>query len=119
MTTGDVQVVLEKAHEAHPDTTPRLISDNGGQFVAKEFKEYIGQKNYTHVTTAPAYPESNGKQERFYRTVKDECLRPQPPLDLDDAKRTVAKVHRALQHAASTQCHRVHHPGGEARRPRE
>lgn len=91
MTTGDVQIVIEKAHEAHPEVKPRLISDNGGQFVAKEFKEYIGQKNYTHITTAPAYPESNGKQERFFRTVKDECLRPQPPLDLDDARRTVAK----------------------------
>lgn len=91
MTSADVQIVIEKAHEAHPEAKPRLISDNGGQFVAKEFKEYIGQKNYTHVTTAPAYPESNGKQERFYRTVKDECLRPQPPLSLDDARRTVAK----------------------------
>jgi transposase InsO family protein len=75
MTTGDVQIVIEKASEAQPDAHPRLISDNGGQFVSKEFKEYISQKNYTHVTTAPAYPQSNGKQERFYRTAKHECLR--------------------------------------------
>ena len=104
MTSADVQIVIEKAHEAHPEATPRLISDNGGQFVAREFKEYISQKNYTHITTAPAYPESNGKQERFFRTVKDECLRPRPPLDLDDARRTVAQYidhynHRRLHSA--------------------
>lgn len=90
MTTGDVQIVLQKAHEAYPEATPRVISDNGGQFVARDFKEYIGQKNFDHVTTAPAYPESNGKKERFFRTIKEECLRPKTPLDLDDARRLVA-----------------------------
>ena len=89
MTTGDVQIVLEKAHENYPEATPRIISDNGGQFVAREFKEYIGQKNFDHVTTAPAYPESNGKKERFFRTLKEECLRPRTPLDLDDARHIV------------------------------
>jgi transposase InsO family protein len=90
MTTADVQIVVQKAHEAHPEARPRLISDNGGQYISKDFKEFIGQKNFTHVTTAPAYPESNGKQERFFRTVKEECLRPQTPLDVDDARRVVS-----------------------------
>jgi transposase InsO family protein len=90
MTTGDVQIVLQKAHEAYPEATPRVISDNGSQFVARDFKEYIGQKNFDHVTTAPAYPESNGKKERFFRTIKEECLRPKTPLDLNDARRLVA-----------------------------
>lgn len=104
MTSGDVQIVIEKAHEAYPDTRPQLISDNGGQFVAREFKEYIKQKNFTHITTAPAYPQSNGKQERFFRTAKAECLRPQTPLSLDDARQVVAAYiehynHRRLHSA--------------------
>lgn len=98
MTTGDIQIVIEKAHETYPEATPRLISDNGGQFVAKEFKEYIGQKNFTHITTSPAYPQSNGKQERFFRTVKDECLRPQTPLNLDEARQVVATYIEQYNH---------------------
>jgi len=44
----------------------------------------------THVKTSPFYPQSNGKLERFHKTIKGECIRPKMPLCLDDARRLVS-----------------------------
>ena len=41
MTEHDELVVLQRAKEKFPNATPRIISDNGAQFVAKDFKEFI------------------------------------------------------------------------------
>ena len=70
--------------------TPRIISDNGPQFIAKDFKEFIRICGMTHVRTSPYYPQSNGKLERWHRSVKSECIRPSTPLSLDDARRSVS-----------------------------
>jgi transposase InsO family protein len=90
MTEGDVEIVLQRAHEKYPQATPRIISDNGPQFVARDFQEFIRLSGMTHVRTSPYYPQSNGKQERWHATLKRECIRPQTPLTVDDARRIVA-----------------------------
>jgi hypothetical protein len=41
MTEADVQTIIQRARELHPGATPRIISDNGPQFIAKDFKEFI------------------------------------------------------------------------------
>lgn len=91
MTEGDIVIVIEGAKERFPNARPRIISDNGPQFIAKDFKEYIRLSGMTHVRTSPYYPQSNGKLERFHGTLKAECIRPNTPVSLDDAKQTVAK----------------------------
>jgi len=87
----DVETILQRAREEFPGETPRIISDNGPQFIAKDFKQFIRICGMTHVRTSPYYPQSNGKLERYHRTIKGECIRPGTPLSLEDARRLVAK----------------------------
>jgi transposase InsO family protein len=91
MKEDDVQIVLQRAREKHPGARPRIISDNGPQFVAKDFKEFVRQWQTTHVLTSPNYPQSNGKLERFHRTLKEQAIRPKTPLTIEDARRVVGE----------------------------
>jgi transposase InsO family protein len=84
-----VEIILERAKEKFPQARPRVISDNGPQFIAKDFKEFIRISGMTHVRTSPYYPQSNGKIERWHGSLKRECIRPKTPLSLEDAKRVV------------------------------
>jgi putative transposase len=90
MEETDVQTIIQRAREAYPDARPRIISDNGPQFIAKDFKEFIRVAGMTHVKTSPYYPQSNGKIERWHKTLKGDCIRVQVPLSLADARRLVA-----------------------------
>jgi len=89
MRERDVEIVLQRAREAFPLATPRIITDNGPQFVAKDFKEYIRLCGMTHVRTSPYYPQSNGKIERWHKTLKSDCIRPGVPLSLEHARQLV------------------------------
>jgi transposase InsO family protein len=91
MTEADVEIVIQRAGEKFPDAHPRVISDNGPQFIAKDFKEFIRFLGMTHVRTAPYYPESNGKIERWHQSLKSEWLRKKTPLSLEEARRLVAE----------------------------
>ena len=91
MTEQDVETILQRAHEKFPDARPRMITDNGPQFVAKDFKEFVRISGMTHVRTSPYYPQSNGKYESFNKSVKSECIRPRTPLSLEDARRVVGE----------------------------
>jgi hypothetical protein len=87
----DVETILQRAREQYPEAKPRIISDNGPQFVAKDFKEFIRIAGMTHVRTSPYYPQSNGKIERWHKTLKGDCIRVHVPLSLDDARRLVSE----------------------------
>ncbi len=89
MTEKEVEIIVQRAREKYPDACPRIISDNGPQFIAKDFKEFIKLCSMTHVRTSPFYPQSNGKYERWNRTLKNECIRPKTPLSIEDAKRVM------------------------------
>ena len=89
MEEGDVETIIQRAREMYPNERPRIISDNGPQFIAKDFKEFIRICGMTHVKTSPYYPQSNGKIERFHRTIKGDCIQTQTPLSLQDARRLV------------------------------
>ena len=38
MTEADIEIILERAKELHPEARPRIISDNGPQFIANSFE---------------------------------------------------------------------------------
>ena len=89
MKEAEVEIILQRAKEKYPLARPRIISDNGPQFLARDFKEFIRISGMTHVRTSPYYPQSNGKIERWHKSIKAECIRPRTPLSLEDAIRVV------------------------------
>jgi putative transposase len=91
MTEADTQTILQRARELFPGATPRIISDNGPHFIARDFKEFIRICGMTHVKTSPYYPQSNGQVERGHRTLKGDCIRTETPLSLADARRIVER----------------------------
>jgi transposase InsO family protein len=90
MTEADVEIVLQRALEKHPGAKPRIISDNGPQFIAQDFKEFVRLAGLTHVKTSPYYPQSNGKIERWHKSLKADCIRPGTPLNIEQARRLIA-----------------------------
>ena len=90
MTERDVEIIVQRALEKHPGEKPRIISDNGPQFIARDFKEFIRIVGITHVRTSPYYPQSNGKLERWHGSLKRECVRPTCPASLEEARSRVA-----------------------------
>ena len=91
MTEAEVETIIQRARERFPAARPRIISDNGPQFIARDFKEFIRICGMTHVRTSPYYPQSNGKIERWHKTLKGECIRVKTPLSLEDARRLVTE----------------------------
>ena len=91
MTEAEVEIILQAALEKFPQARPRIISDNGPQFLAKDFKQFIRLAQLTHVRTSPHYPQSNGKIQRWHGTFNRDCLRPKTPFDINQAKTTTAQ----------------------------
>ena len=85
----DIEAIVQYAKEQYPEARPRIISDNGPQFIANDFKSFVRLSGMTHVRTSPYYPQSNGKIERYHRTLKSDCIRTKCPLSLEEAKRVV------------------------------
>jgi len=57
MTERDVECVVQRARELHPGTAARVISDNGPQFIARDFKEFIrvtAHEPRPHLAQLPA-----------------------------------------------------------------
>jgi putative transposase len=102
MTEGQIEIILQRARELFPEVHPRIISDNGPQFIARDFKQFIRLCGMTHVRTSPYYPQSNGKLERWHKSLKSECIRPLTPLSLEDARRIVAQY---VQHYNTVRLH--------------
>jgi putative transposase len=102
MKEQDIECIVERARERFPGRNPRIISDNGPQFIAKDFKEYIRITGMSHVRTSPYYPQSNGKIERFHKTIKADAIRPGSPATIEEARALVA---RFVEHYNTVRLH--------------
>ena len=59
---------LEKARVRH---RPRLLSDNGPAYLSNDLKKFLKTKNMQHIRGAPYHPMTQGKIERFHRSMKN------------------------------------------------
>jgi transposase InsO family protein len=80
------EIAVTKAKEKYPFAKPRAITDNGSQFISKDFRELTKLLEIEHTFTSPAHPQSNGKLERFHRTIKSEHVRVSAYFSYEDAK---------------------------------
>ncbi|XP_011860169.1 PREDICTED: uncharacterized protein K02A2.6-like [Vollenhovia emeryi] len=70
-TTSSTIAILDKLFAAH-GVPVIIVSDNGPQFTAAEFKTFLQTTGVKfHKLTAPYYPATNGQAERYVQTVKD------------------------------------------------
>jgi transposase InsO family protein len=66
---------LERAHawfEIHGVRVERVLTDNGGGYVSNAWRDMCAQLDIVHTRTRPYSPRTNGKVERFNRTLADE-----------------------------------------------
>jgi len=77
MTADDVKQTLDLAVEKtgvnniHVRHRPRLLSDNGACYISGELKKYLEEHSIGHVRGAPYHPQTQGKIERYHRTMKN------------------------------------------------
>lgn len=57
-----------------------VMSDNGPEFASQEFTEFASSYGFTHVTSSPKHPQSNGEAERAGRTIKELLKKKQKPI---------------------------------------
>jgi transposase InsO family protein len=77
MSAEDVKTTLDDAlaktglEHVQVRHRPRLLSDNGPCYIAKDLAEYLEKKNMDHTRGAPYHPQTQGKIERYHRTMKN------------------------------------------------
>ena len=78
MTAHDVKRIVDFALEKEglhlQEQKPKIISDNGTQMVAKSFKKFLKDLGIKHIRIAYRHPESQGRIEVFFKTLKYECF---------------------------------------------
>ncbi len=85
--------------------TPFLWFDNQAEEAAKFYVSIFKNSKIvgmTHVRTSPYYPQSNGKLERWHKSLKSECIRPGTPLSIEDARRL---IHSYVEHYNNVRLH--------------
>jgi hypothetical protein len=88
----NAEVIIAETKEMYPEAvSPRLISDNGAQFVSHDFAELLVYLEIGHTCTSPAHPQSNGKLERFHRTWKTENVRTSAFIGYEDAVKQIGE----------------------------
>jgi transposase InsO family protein len=88
----NAEILVTETKELYPAAKKvRIISDNGSQFISKDFKELIALLEFGHTFTSANHPQSNGKLERFNRTLKTEHVRRSAYINYQDASIRMAE----------------------------
>ena len=77
MGATDVTETLDRAlaftgvDQVRVEHRPRLLSDNGPAYLSGELQEYLRERGMSHTRGAPYHPQTQGKIERYHRTMKN------------------------------------------------
>lgn len=74
MESADAMRIVNKALDnagISETNRPRLLSDNGSCYISNEFQKFIDDNDMKHVRGAPYHPQTQGKIERYHRTMKN------------------------------------------------
>ncbi len=74
MKAEDVKDTIDQAllaSEVSDNNKPKLLSDNGSCYISNELAEYLQDKNMKHVRGRPLHPQTQGKIERYHRSMKN------------------------------------------------
>ena len=80
MRASDVTETIELAlaasgcDQAVVQHKPRLLSDNGSCYISGELAEWMQKQEMEHIRGAPFHPQTQGKIERWYQTMKNRIL---------------------------------------------
>jgi len=66
--------ILNTGMKASKIIKPRLLSDNGPCYISKELKNYLKDQDMTHSRGRPFHPQTQGKIERYHRSMKNIIL---------------------------------------------
>jgi putative transposase len=78
MTANSLIEVVQEAVEATGMTEvplrdrTSLLSDNGPGYLSRVFDRYLWLLGIRHIVASPYHPQTNGKLERYHRTVKEQ-----------------------------------------------
>ena len=53
----------------------RLRTDNGGEYISREFKEYCSKHRIRHEKTVPGTPQHNSVVKRMNQTIVEKVRR--------------------------------------------
>jgi putative transposase len=89
MRADDVTDVIHAALEKYPGERPRMVHDRGSQFTGRDFRRLTQRFNLEDIPTKLAHPQSNGLQERWFRTLRQEGLSEADLIDYEHAVRVI------------------------------
>jgi len=107
MRAEEVAEIAATALERVHGKKPRIVRDNGSQFVAKEWREVMRYFEVEEIPIRVRHPESNGRIERYHRSVREEAFGDTEVEDLYRARDLLAewvryyndeRLHSALEY---------------------
>lgn len=104
MTAAAVRVVIQDAL-TKTGAQPEVVTDNGSQFTAKDFKQLVRDFELEHIRIRTYHPESNGRVERFHRSTREAL----EAAELENLSKARAIIGRWVEHYNERRLHAALH----------